>query len=249
VILLYLLVDVGNTHSVFSITEDGKTFRRWRLSTGVFQTEDELFSHLHPLLGDTMREIKGIGVASVVPTQNTVIERFSQKYFHISPIWVKAKDGCVKWNVKNPSEVGADRVANVVAFVKEYGKNGIIIDMGTATTVDLVVNGSYEGGAILPGLFMMVHSLFRGTAKLPLVEVKPADFVVGKDTEENIRLGVVNGSVYALEGIIGRMKEVYGDLPVVLTGGQSKIVKDMIKHEIFDEDLTIKGVYHFCFGD
>ncbi|PLV56985.1 type III pantothenate kinase [Thermotoga sp. SG1] len=245
---MYLLIDVGNTHSVFSTTEDGKVFKRWRLSTGIFQTEDELFSHLYPLLGDAMRKIEGIGVASVVPTQNIVIERFSRKYFSMDPIWVKAKDGCVRWNVKNPGEIGADRVANVVGFVKEYESSGIIIDMGTATTVDLVVEGSYEGGAILPGLFMMVHSLFRGTAKLPLVEVKPADFVVGKDTEENIQLGVVNGTVYALEGIVKRIKGMYGELPVVLTGGQSKIVREILRHEIFDEDLTIKGVFHFCFG-
>ncbi|PLV58363.1 type III pantothenate kinase [Thermotoga sp. KOL6] len=246
---MYLLIDVGNTHSVFAITEDGRSFKKWRLSTGVFQTEDELFAHLFPLMGKFLERTKGIGVASVVPTQNVVIERFSQKFFGMVPVWVKAKDGKIKWNVKNPSEIGADRVANVVALVKEYGNSGIIIDMGTATTVDLVVEASYEGGAILPGLFMMIHALFRGTAKLPLVEIKPTDLISGKDTEENIQLGVVNGSVYALEGIVSRMKRIYGDMPVVLTGGQSKIVKEILKHEVHDEDLTIKGVFYCCFGE
>ncbi|MCD6550962.1 type III pantothenate kinase [Thermotoga sp.] len=244
---MYLLIDVGNTHTVFALTKDGKSFKKWRFSTGVFQTEDELFVHLFPLISSELKDVRKIGVASVVPTQNTVVERFIQKYFNTTPVWVRANNGEIKWDVKNPSEIGADRVANVIAFVKEYGNSGIIIDMGTATTVDLVVNRTYKGGAILPGLFMMVHALFRGTAKLPLVEIKPTNLLAGRDTEENIQLGVVNGSVYALEGIVKRMKEVFGDLPVVLTGGQSKVVREIFKHDMYDEDLTIKGVYHYCF--
>lgn len=247
---MYLLIDVGNTHSVFAITEDGKNFKRWRLSTGTYQTEDELFAHLRVLLGEGIEKIRGIGIASVVPTQNFVLEKFAEKYFSTTPIWVTSSEvKGIRWNVKNPREIGADRVANVVAFVKEYGDSGIVVDMGTATTVDLVLNGCYEGGAILPGLLMMVHALFRGTAKLPLVELKPFLGVVGKDTEENIRLGVVMGKVYALEGILHRMEEEYGKLPVVLTGGQAKAVKDFLKHTVFDEDLTMKGIFYSCFAE
>lgn len=244
-----LLIDVGNTHTVFGITDSGKKFKKWRFSTGKYETEDELFSHLLPLMekeGIFLENIKDIVVCSVVPSLNYVIQRFSEKYLGGKPIWVEAENGVIKWNVKTPCEIGADRVANVIGAYYEYGKNCVILDFGTAITVDLLIEGTYEGGIIMPGLLTMVHSLFKDTAKLPLVDLKLPIEIVGKDTRSNIQIGIIKGSAYAVNGLVEDIKKEYkNNMLIVVTGGQSKIITKYVNYDIHDGDLTLKGMFWF----
>ncbi len=246
---MILLIDVGNTHTVFGTTNDGKTFKKWRFSTGKYETEDELFSHILPLMEKekiSPRDIGNIIVCSVVPSLNHIMQRFAEKYFEKKPIWVEAEDGVIRWNVKAPCEIGADRVANVIGAYHEYGSSCVILDFGTAITIDLLLEGTYEGGVIMPGLLTMVHALFTGTAKLPLVDLKPPIETIGKDTGSNIQIGVIKGSAHAVNGLIEDIKREYGkNIPVVITGGQSKVIAKYVIHDVHDGDLTLKGMFWF----
>lgn len=247
-----LVADVGNTNTVFGIWNDGKILNNWRISTGRLETEDEMYVVLKQLLeaGDTdLKSIEDICVASVVPRLNSIFHYFGKKYLKLDPILVTAIEGIgVKWDVDFPSEIGADRVANVVGAHEFYGENAVVIDTGTAITVDILKDGAFIGGAILPGPMMAMRALFSKTAKLPEVELFYVDSHIGKNTEDNIRIGVVNGTYYALKAIISKIKEeLGGDVPVIATGGNSPMfnIKDGF-FDILDSDLTLKGIAVFC---
>ncbi len=243
---MILYVDVGNTHTVFGIKSDG-SFKKWRLSTEKYETEDEVFSHVKTLFDFHGIDISGIDsvvVASVVPSLDHVFERFSNKFFGVKPLWVVADDSCgVRWPVENPKEIGADRVANVVGGVHEYSENVLIVDFGTAITIDVVYGREFLGGVISPGINTMLYSLFSGTAKLPLLDLKIPETAIGRNTEDNIRIGILKGTAYAMNGLIDEIeREIGGEFEVVVTGGQSKLVVDLLRYDHHDPDLTLKGM-------
>jgi len=244
---LLLLFDIGNTHTVAGFTEDGMTFVKWRLSTHKFETEDELYVLLRSLLENNhvgFSQIDSVVIASVVPPVNYIFQRFSEKYLGIKNLWVEASEGLgIKWNVKNPMEIGADRVANVLGAAKTC-ENAIVLDCGTAITIDVLMSGSYEGGAILPGLMTAAHSLFEKTAKLPQIDLYTPQNCIGKDTAENIRIGIVRGTAHALNGLVEEVKICFNNEPTIfLTGGQSKVLEKLIHCDVKDPDLTLRGMY------
>lgn len=246
---MLLLFDVGNTHTVAGFTEDGTNFVKWRLSTHKFETEDELFVMLKSLLDNSkidFSNINSVVIASVVPPVNYIFQRFSEKYLGIKNLWVEASDGLdIKWNVKNPSEIGADRIANVLGAARVCS-DAIILDSGTAITIDVLMSGCYEGGAILPGLMTAAHSLFEKTAKLPQIDLYAPENCVGKDTAENIRIGIVRGTAHALNGLVEEVKSCFKNNPkVFLTGGQSSILERLVRCDLKDPDLTLKGMYAY----
>lgn len=244
---MLLLFDVGNTHTVAGFTKDGTNFVKWRLATHKFETEDELFVILRSLLSNSeidLSQINFVVIASVVPPVNYIFQKFSEKYLGIKNLWVEASDGLgVKWNVKNPAEIGADRIANVLGAAKVCN-DAIILDCGTAITIDVLMSGCYEGGAILPGLMTAAHSLFEKTAKLPQIDLYTPQECVGKDTAENIRIGIVRGTAHALNGLVQEVKNCFKNNPTIfLTGGQSRILETLIHCDLKDPDLTLKGMY------
>lgn len=246
---MVILFDVGNTHTVLGISKDGSNFQKWRFSTQRFGTEDELFAITSVLFERQiggLPQFEGAVIASVVPSLNYVFQRFIEKYFGLRCVWVEACNGAkIKWNVKNPSEIGADRVANVFAVAFDH-PDSIVIDAGTAITIDVIKDGNYEGGVIMPGLMTAAHSLFEKTAKLPQVDLYVPSNCVGKDTAENIRIGVVKGTAWALNGLVKEIKSFYDKHPVVfLTGGQSKVLDKLVEHDFFEPDLTLKGMFRF----
>lgn len=246
---MVILFDIGNTQTVLGVTDDGVTFHKWRFSTQRSGTEDEIFavaSILLEKLFGTIPHFEGAVIASVVPSLNYVFQRLVEKYFSIECTWVEAvNSSMVKWNVKNPSEIGADRVANVFAVVFDH-PDALVIDAGTAITIDVLKDGNYEGGVIMPGLMTAAYSLFEKTAKLPQVDLHVPTNCVGKDTSENIRIGIVKGTAYALNGLIKEMKTIYDTPPMVfLTGGQSKVLEKLVEHDHLDPDLTLRGMFKF----
>ncbi len=243
---MLLLFDVGNTHTTVALTRDGKMFEKYRISTKKYETEDELYVFLKSLYGGTVIEGITTVVSSVVPSLNIVFEYFANKYGDGNVYFVNSTDyDKVVWNINYPKELGADRVCDVIAAYKDYGQNCVVIDYGTAITIDVLKDGVYEGGVIIPGFAMMIDSLFKGTAKLPLVEIKPYDGFIGKDTESNIRIGTINATVGAIKYVVENIMKVYNTPPVIIhTGGQALYVQKIVDG-VVDKDLTLRGMYYF----
>ncbi|QTA37336.1 type III pantothenate kinase [Thermosipho ferrireducens] len=250
---MVLLFDVGNTHTTLAVTEEGKNFSTWRISTKSIQTEDELYAYVKSLI-KVDAHIERLVISSVVPQINHVFEFFSKKYLKSEAIFVDARRfPHLTWNVKFPEEIGADRVANVIASWKDYGKDCIIVDFGTATTIEILRDGVYEGGSIIPGFYMMINALFKGTAKLPMIEIKPFSSFVGKDTESNIKIGVINTVLGGIRYAIDEIKKELNfpeSTYIILTGGQALLVENFFRKHyklqyIFDQDLTLRGIYYF----
>ncbi len=242
-----LYIDVGNTHTVFGV-KSGDSFKKWRLSTSRYETEDEVFSHLSTLLdneGLDHRFVDGIVISSVVPSLNRILRRLSEKFFKVEPLFVVADDSCgVKWPVRDPKAIGADRVSNVIGAVHEYSEDVLVLDFGTAITIDVVKNSEFLGGTISPGIMTMLYSLFNNAAKLPLIDLSIVpESSIGRNTEDNIRIGILKLVAYGLNRIMEDIeKELDYNPVVVVTGGQSELVLDILRYDVYDPDMTLKGM-------
>ncbi|GMN01386.1 type III pantothenate kinase [Erythrobacter sp. MTPC3] len=254
---MLLAADVGNTNVVFALFEpDGgggfKTRARWRIATDPRRTGDEYAVWLLQLLAieDVPREdITQIVYASVVPRADHNLSVLAQKYFGITPM--KAGEGKAAWqfeiDVDQPSSLGADRALNILAAHHKYGGDLIVIDFGTATKFEAIdFNGTYKGGSIAPGINLSLDALVGKTAKLPRIAIRApgSKSVIGRNTEDQMLIGVFWGYVAMMEGIVERMKSEIGrPAKVVATGGLAILFDDAT--EIFDyvdADLTIEGL-------
>ncbi len=243
-----ILFDIGNTHTVIGYKTDGN-FKTFRIGTKNIQTEDELYSTIINLLkyeNIETKKIESFGVASVVPEKNYTIEKLGKKYFNCNSVFLKPLNGIlnIKWDVEYPKEIGSDRVANVIGAKSEMGDNVIVVDFGTAITIDVVNSGNFIGGAILPGLRTSMLSLFSKTAKLPQVELKFIDSTIGKNTSENIQIGVIKTTIFGIETLIDKIKnETKIKYAVMATGGMAKSLKGTSKiFDNYDPYLTLKGI-------
>ena len=254
---MLLAADVGNTNLVFALfdqAEDGSftTRARWRIATDPRRTGDEYAVWLLQLLsieGVSRDEITQIIFASVVPRADHNLTVLAQKYFGITPI--VAGQGKAAWkfaiDVDQPSSLGADRALNIVAAHHKYGGDLIVIDFGTATKFEAIdFNGAYKGGSIAPGINLSLDALVGKTAKLPRIAIRAPDSrsVIGRNTEDQMLIGVFWGYVAMMEGIVARMKtEIGRPAKVVATGGLAILfdeATDIFDH--VDADLTIEGL-------
>lgn len=254
---MLLAADVGNTNVVFALFQPdgdgGYTPRaRWRIATDPRRTGDEYAVWLLQLLnieGVARDEIKQLIYASVVPRADHNLTVLSQKYFGITPL--KAGEGAAAWqfeiDVDQPSSLGADRALNILAAHHKYGGDLIVVDFGTATKFEAIdFNGAYKGGSIAPGINLSLDALVGKTAKLPRIAIRAPDStsVIGRNTEDQMLIGVFWGYVAMMEGIIAKMKaEIGRPAKVIATGGLAVLFDEAT--EIFDEvntDLTIEGL-------
>jgi type III pantothenate kinase len=244
-----LVIDVGNTNTVLGVFE-GKDLRaQWRLKTDKSQTADEygiLTRNLFMLDGIQAEQIKAIMAASVVPTLNGVLEEMARKYFHLKPLFLTpgTRTG-MAIHYDNPQEVGADRIADAVAAFEKYGGPCIVLDFGTAITFDVVSEkGEYLGGAIAPGLGISADALFEHAAKLPRVEIREPQHVIGTNTVASMQSGLFYGAVGLVDGILDRLCQVLGKkTTVVATGGQASLVAGASKYKPPVEPwLTLEGL-------
>jgi len=246
---MILVFDVGNTNTVIGVYEKDKLITNWRIRTDTQRTCDEYGIILRALFDYDnldMKKIKAVVVSSVVPTVMMEMDWMTRKYFSCKPLIVGPgiKTGlAIKY--ENPREVGADRVVNAVGAFKKYGGPLIIVDFGTATTFCVVdEKGNYLGGAIAPGIKISTEALVSRAAKLPRVELVTPRNVIGRNTVESIKSGIIFGFVGQVEGIINRIKkEIDTDATVVATGGLAGVIAretDVI--DTIDELLTLDGL-------
>ena len=247
---MMLCIDVGNSQIYGGVFANGELCLRFR-HTSKASTSDELGIFLKNVLRENQclpDDIHEISICSVVPQFDYSLRAACIKYFSVEPFFLQAgvKTG-LNIKYRNPSDVGADRIANAIAGTHRFpGKNLIIIDFGTATTF-CVINAqkAYLGGVILPGVRLAVDALANNTAKLPAVEIIKIDQVVGRSTIESIQSGVFFGALGACRELIGRIKqEAFPGLDVLVlaTGGFASLFD---KQGIYDQhlpDLVLQGV-------
>ncbi len=251
---MLLTVDVGNTTIQCGIFEGEKLALQFRRSTNPKLSSDELglfFRDVLALNNFDYKKIERIACCSVVPAINHSLSNCFRKYFSKEALFIAAgiKTG-LKIKYANPREIGADRIAGAIGAVhaasSEGGRNLIVVDMGTATTVDVITkNNEYLGGAILPGASMSVHALSEGTAQLPSVEVVQPKNVCGSSTIEAIQSGVFYGQAGAIRELVSKMEEkVFGGERafVIGTGGFSRSFEGAGLFDLVLPDLVLQGL-------
>jgi type III pantothenate kinase len=246
-----MAVDVGNTQTVLGLFEGDELRGQWRLATEAHRTADELavtYAGFLDLGGLPLEEVSAMIVSSVVPGLARSYRDLAGEVFDVPfyPVDAKMETG-LKNRYDDPAAVGADRIVNAVAAGRHYGFPAIIVDIGTATTVEAVAGeGCYLGGAILTGLYVALDALVSRTAKLPSVDLEEEPpKVIATNTPDSIRSGFIYGYAGAIDALIRRSREELGEhnVRVVATGGPARaIVRHCLEIEVFDPDLTLKGL-------
>ncbi len=247
-----LVFDIGNTHTVIGVYLAQDAFKIWRIGTKSFETEDELFAKLYTLFqmsNVNYEEITDIGVASVVPSVNYILSKLGEKFWGIRTRFVNVDDNIfdIAYKADYPQEIGPDRLANVIAARKLYGENVITIDFGTAITIDILEQGDFTGGAILPGFRMSMLALFSNTAQLPQVELVIPEHSVGTNTIDNIQIGILKITILGIERLIEEItQETSTVYRIVCTGGVGEFLQgSSYLFTTYEPDLTLKGILYF----
>lgn len=271
---ILLAVDVGNTNVVLGAYRGAQLVRTWRAATQVDRTEDELAVMIDGLLAREelgLDDVDAMVVGSVVPPITLALARFGDRQVegHVLVIAPGVKTG-VRLRVDNPSEVGADRIANTLAAHRRYGLartrpgpkvNGedergpdersdsggpvIVVDFGTSTNFDVVsAEGDFLGGSFAPGVEVSAESLFGRASRLFRVPLTPPREAIGKNTTDCLRSGIVFGYVGLVEGLLARIRAELGGSPrTIATGGLATTIAPLTRSiERVDEDLTLEGL-------
>jgi len=246
---MLLALDAGNSNITIGAFEEAKLIGRWRLRTIHDQTADEwgvLMRNLFALASLDLARVDGIIIASVVPTLDAPLLAMSQRYFHTTPLFVTPEtDIGLKVLYDNPREVGADRVVNGVAAFHHYGGPSVVVDLGTTINFDVVsANAEYLGGMICPGIGMSITGLFAKTARLPMVDLREPERLIGKNTVNSIQSGLYYGFAGLIDGIVGRVvAELGANTKVIATGGQAQLIAGAARSvQEINEDLTLEGL-------
>lgn len=244
-----LAIDVGNTNVVVGAYRGSRLVRTWRAATQVDRTEDELAVMIDGLLAREelgLADIEAIVVGSVVPPITLALTRFAARQLEGPALIIGpgVRTG-VRLRVDNPSEVGADRIANTLAAYRRYGGPAIVVDFGTSTNFDVVsAEGDFLGGSFAPGVEISAESLFTRASRLFRVQLTPPREAIGKNTVDCLRSGIVFGYVGLVEGLLARIRaELGGDPRVIATGGLASTIAPLTPAiERVDEDLTLEGL-------
>ena len=246
---MVLAVDIGNTNIVFGGFNGDSLDFVIRISTDASKTEDEYASKIRSILSlhNILPEnVQGAVVSSVVPPLNPIVKSALRLVYGIDAIMVEpgVKTG-LNLKCDDPSSVGADLICACVAAANLYEYPALVIDMGTATKLLMVdETGAFSGAVIAPGVLMGVKSLSSGTAQLPQINLEAPKSVLGKNTVDCMKSGVVYGNASMIDGMIDRMTEEFGrEFPVYATGGMCKTVMPNCRHNItIDESLVLRGL-------
>ena len=238
-----LAVDIGNTNITIGVFKNDRLVKKLKVPTNSCSLYGRCFSGISSLADTCLPDVI---ISSVVPL---ALSRFLvelNKTFK-SNITIVGRDKIVPINnmYKIKSEVGQDRLVNAFAAKVLYGSPCVIVDFGTAVTFDVVsVKGEYLGGLILPGIEMSLSSLHKNTALLPRVELKATPSIIGRDTVNSIRGGILFGLGATCDGLSSRYKKMLGkNTKIIATGGNAALIRRYARSiRIVDEELTLKGL-------
>ena len=240
---MLLAIDIGNSSTKLGVFDSEILVKRLTIPTIRSKTADELYASLEEELN---RQFSAIVISSVVPELNDSFRNFGEKYYNQTPFFVDNRlDFGLEIKYFPPENLGIDRLVAAFAAARKYGAPVIVCDFGTATTIDVVnSNDAFLGGIITPGINTLSEALFIKTSKLPRVEVRKPETVIGNSTVGSIQSGIFYGYVGLTEGILKRMIAESGEKPkVVATGGFANLIAencDLI--ETVDENLMLDGL-------
>ena len=246
---MLLAVDVGNTQTHFGTYRDGELVEHWRFATVRESTADELATVLVGLLhlrGLTLDDVGAAIVSSVVPQLVHEYQGVGERYLggNLIVVGPGLRSG-IPIRTERPHEVGADRLVNAVAGFTKYGGPCIVVDLGTTINFDIVsANKEFVGGVICPGIGMSISGLFAKTARLPMVDFREPEKLIGSNTVGSITSGLYYGFIGMIDGIVERVTAELGPkTKAVATGGQGHLIAKASRFvKIYDEDLTLHGL-------
>lgn len=246
---MLLCIDIGNTNLVFGLWDGERWLDRWRVRTVMNKMSDEYAMLLNTLLGErgySMKEVRRVAVASVVPRLKTVFRELFLQNLGIEPLILGpgVRTG-LKIRIDNPVELGADIVADAVAAYHRLNNACIIVDFGTATTFSAVSKeGEFMGVAIAPGIEVAADALSYKAAQLPGINLVPPPTAIGTNTVHSMQSGLIYGFIGLVEGLIRRIRdELGGEAVVIATGGLSEVLATLTTEiDEIDTDLTLEGL-------
>lgn len=248
---MLLAIDVGNTETTLGLFERDELRQHWRLTTTAARTVDEtriLLGQLVHTASLDASEVTSVGICSVVPTVTRGLVDACDMAFGVTPRVIDAGSRLpITLDVDEPATVGADRIANTLAASQIYGRDCIVVDLGTATTYDCVsASGSFFGGIIQPGVESSAQMLFSKTAMLPSTALATPERAIGTNTVDCIRAGIVYGAADSIDGLIRRIKAEWPhpQVPyVIATGGLATTFRNFCAgFDEVDPALTLKGI-------
>lgn len=246
---MLLVFDIGNTKTAIGVYRDDHWEADWRITTHLDYLTDEYAVLLKSLLADAdlvFEDVSGAILSSVVPPLTVVFQDLAERHLGQQALVVgPGIETGVEIRIDHPAEAGGDRVANTAAVQELYGGPAVVIDIGTATTFDVVsAKGEYLGGAIAPGLGISAEALVRRTARLPKVELSPPDSAIGRSTVAAMQSGLVFGYVGLVRELVARLKKELGGKPkVIATGGMAEMVSEWVPDiDIVNPRLTLEGL-------
>ena len=243
-----IAVDIGNTETTVGIGSKDN-WDSYRFTTRDTNTPDELlalFNSTFQIKSEVKKDIEGAIICSVVPQATNSFSEAIRKYLNLEPVIVGPgiKTG-LKVNIDNPKELGPDRIANSVAGYLITETDTVVIDLGTATTFDVVSkNKEYLGGSIAPGVKISLDALTLKTASLKSVELDTPNKVIGKNTYEAIQSGLIMGHASMIDSMVEKIiLEIDIEPKIILTGGLSKVVQPILNVNVeYIENLTLVGL-------
>jgi len=249
---MLLVIDVGNTNTSLGVYRGPELVAHWRLTTNRARTVDEYGVHarnLFELASLDFKAIDAIAIASVVPPLNYTLKTMAETYFHLTPLFVDHTTNTGLTILYEPaSDVGADRIVDAVAAIQKYGAPCVVVEFGTATTFNAInENAEYLGGVITPGIMISSDALFERAAKLPRVDIKRPQKVIGSSTVLAMQSGLYYGYAGLVDGVLRKMLEELGGgtkAPrVIATGGLAPLIATGSEFiELVDETLTLEGL-------
>ncbi|MEY3360641.1 MAG: hypothetical protein RL531_360 [Actinomycetota bacterium] len=246
---MLLAIDTGNTQTVIGLFDGTDLADHWRIATAAERTSDELALMIQQFLGfhgfSFDDQITGVAVCSGVPRITASLREMTRRYFGYDALIIEpgVRTG-MPILYDNPKEVGPDRIADAVAAYEKYGGPTVVVDFGTANTIEAISEkGEYLGGAIIPGIEISLDALFGRAAALRRVELVPPRNVIGKSTVESIQSGAIYGFSGQVDSMVERFRAELGECTVVATGGLAELI---IPHsrtiEHFEPWLTLEGL-------
>ncbi len=246
---MLLVIDAGNTYIKFGVYDGEQLIARWRLVAAPSRTTDEYGVQVCDLFsraGIDVERINAVAIACVVLPLNETLRSMSEHCFHRAPLFVEHTiELGMEILYDAPQDVGADRIVNAFAALHKYGAPCIVVDFGTATKFEAInERRQYLGGVIAPGLGISLDALFKRAPRLPHVEIKRPQTVIGSSTVAALQSGLYHGYASLVDGILKKMREELNEKPrVIATGGLAHLIADGSSFiEVIDDTLTLEGL-------